>query len=788
MTIRRYSRVSLLFTALLLLLIPLVSLAQTPGMPFKLIYQNGTYTVSMTPNTTPSAPNLTLTAQVTVKVPHGSGADLFTIANLQPLVTGTNWAVNSRINVPAEASGFDYISFEVSFPTGNNGAFAWTANTEVAIFSFQNTGSCLGPLSLIENTDPFMPPNSAGTNPGNQIDIIGLGSGNVYSGNSGIGLADCSGTGPTNTPVTLATNMPMPPTSGATATPPNPTATPTNPPGGTPGLLDLVIRIGQPSPALAVSIQNNLPVTVTNQGTGNAIGSLQVSMTLPPGISAPASFLNHDWSCTTVNSLVTCANAGPLIAQNSSSFTVPITPDASLAGKITAPFTGNVTPVAGETNLANNSAAPMTPTHLVTDDSDGDGIPNAIEGANDFDHDTLPNYLDLDADNDGVLDAVEGTADRDGDGKPNYLDLDADNDGIPDTIEAQSTTAFVAPSGQDADRDGIDDAFQSLSAPLNTDRVDQQDYLDLDADNDGVLDQFEAFRGAAIGADRDSDGIDDGFDHVSGPNVTDGITNPALELPDTDRDAELSGNLDYRDPDDDGDGVATLYENPDLNHDGNPLDAQNTDRDSKPNYLDLDDDGDGVFTVFEKSDPNRDGNPTDARDTDIDGKLDYVDMDDDADGYLTANEQADPNTDGNPTDAVDTDKDGIHDYLDADSHPPNPNDDPKPVTLVSFTSVWQTERVIVRWVTSAEIDLIGFRLYRSIDNLRTNAIPITANMLASQGQSGGIYTFTDRHATPGISYTYWLAEVAPDNTERHLSSVIALVQNNQIFLPLLQRR
>ena len=42
------------------------------------------------------------------------------------------------------------------------------------------------------------------------------------------------------------------------------------------------------------------------------------------------------------------------------------------------------------------------------------------------------------------------TATADGDTIPDYLDLDADNDGIPDNIEGQSTTGYVAPSGSGA--------------------------------------------------------------------------------------------------------------------------------------------------------------------------------------------------------------------------------------------------------------------------------------------------------------------------------------------------
>jgi len=45
----------------------------------------------------------------------------------------------------------------------------------------------------------------------------------------------------------------------------------------------------------------------------------------------------------------------------------------------------------------------------MSDDTDGDGIPDLIEGHDDTDGDGLPDYLDLDSDNDGVSDALERT-------------------------------------------------------------------------------------------------------------------------------------------------------------------------------------------------------------------------------------------------------------------------------------------------------------------------------------------------------------------------------------------
>ncbi len=104
--------------------------------------------------------------------------------------------------------------------------------------------------------------------------------------------------------------------------------------------------------------------------------------------------------------------------------------------------------------------------------------------------------------------------------------------------------------------------------------------------------------------------------------------------------------------DDDGDGLGNLEECPDLSP------CRDTDGDSLPDYRDADDDGDGVPTASE--------NPPD-QDTDEDGTPDYLDDDDDGDGRPTREEDADEDGDGNPaTEPTDRDDDGVPDYLDAD--------------------------------------------------------------------------------------------------------------------------
>ena len=319
-----------------------------------------------------------------------------------------------------------------------------------------------------------------------------------------------------------------------------------------------------------------------------------------------------------------------------------------------------------------------------------------IEVLVDTDGDMVGDIYDIDDDNDGILDTVEGSNDTDGDSYQDSLDIDADNDGLPDNIEAQSTTGYIAPSGIDIDKNGLDDIYESTPGsgeglmPQDTDNDSISDYLDNDSDNDNVPDNLEGHDAnhdslqdvLPTGTDSDEDGLDDGYEGIDmndGFDVNDEIDDPTT-LPNTDNDNEV----DYRDEDDDNDGIDTIDE--DLNGDNDPTN-DDTDGDLVRNYLDIDDDNDGILTRVEGSD-----------DFDNDGYDNYVDIDADGDGIpdniegqttvdyiLPSYMDSDGNGlddvyenipgDGNGISVVDTDNDGDHDYLDWDSDNDNVPDD-----------------------------------------------------------------------------------------------------------------
>lgn len=308
-------------------------------------------------------------------------------------------------------------------------------------------------------------------------------------------------------------------------------------------------------------------------------------------------------------------------------------------------------------------------------DADNDGIPDLVEaGGSDADNDaTVDGFTD--ADLDGLDDTIASTPlprpNSDSDTFPDHLDIDADGDGIVDNIEAQgSPPAYWPPGTADSDNDGWVNEYDSDNGGTAITLVDTDldtifDYLDNDSDADGVPDAVEAHDVDANGvadilpadADADGDGLDDSYDTLALP-ASGNSTGSSTPLPNLDLDAEP----DWRDVDDDGDGINTILE--DANGNGDPTD-DDADGDSVPDYLDDDDaDGDGVPDTVDL-DLDNDGIPNSVEgmgDIDGDGIANQVDRDSDGDGIPDVTEAGGVDADGDG--AIDTFTDGNGDGLD----------------------------------------------------------------------------------------------------------------------------
>ncbi len=149
--------------------------------------------------------------------------------------------------------------------------------------------------------------------------------------------------------------------------------------------------------------------------------------------------------------------------------------------------------------------------------------------------------------------------DSDGDTVPDASDGDSDNDGIPDLIEDSLNTIKL--SGNDRDFDGLDDIFKGVGIiPADFDKDGVPDHLDLDSDNDGVYDFFEA--GHTL-SDSNLDGRIDNAASIVGLN---GIANALETVPDNFilsfvlSDLDSDGILSSNDYDSDGDRCSDVIE------------------------------------------------------------------------------------------------------------------------------------------------------------------------------------------------------------------------------------
>ncbi|NRB38582.1 MAG: OmpA family protein [Pseudomonadales bacterium] len=243
-----------------------------------------------------------------------------------------------------------------------------------------------------------------------------------------------------------------------------------------------------------------------------------------------------------------------------------------------------------------------------------------------------------DSDDDNLANVIEGDIDSDGDGKLDKhesLLVDADGDGVNDQFDAADNDMH-----NDSDGDGLSNAEEQIlgTNPLN-----------VDSDDDGINDAVEV--GPVISAPRNNDNTA-GIDALDDDDDGDGITTrievglDALHPLDTDAD----GIPDYLDMDSDGDGLLDADENFDIE----PADGI-SDRLQALAGVEFaaggDSDGDGIADKIEC----RQANP--CEDADLDGVPNHSDVDSD-NNAITDNKERNA--------LMDTDGDGIPDYADLD--------------------------------------------------------------------------------------------------------------------------
>jgi hypothetical protein len=111
---------------------------------------------------------------------------------------------------------------------------------------------------------------------------------------------------------------------------------------------------------------------------------------------------------------------------------------------------------------------------------------------------------------------------------------------------------------------------------------------------------------------------------------------------------------------------------------------------------------------------------------------------------------------------------------------------PTAVQLAQFSAVRDGDAVRLRWVTAAETNQEGFRVWRATSAAGPYA-PVSGVIPASNQPNGAVYEWADLSAVPGVSYWYRL-ESLPDGQWFGPVSVGAEDGLRRLFIPLVRQR
>lgn len=307
-------------------------------------------------------------------------------------------------------------------------------------------------------------------------------------------------------------------------------------PGGDVNVGNVPLGVIPPSvKSLTVTVS---PTTLTGPGT---TAQLSVVATLSNGASKNITNGAEGTTYTSSNPRIGAVNENGLITAETQSGTliVSMVNDGVFASKMITVSLSNdsdgdglpndfeaanaclkPTVADGEADPDNNTATNLAEFNAGTNpcaaDTDGDGLSDGQEitiGSN-------PTLAD--SDGDGLSDGAETspTGDDDGDGKINILDSDRDNDGLPDGIEVRicGTPTCTLPTA-DSDGDGLSNIDEVNDVKTDPSRAD----TDFDGLNDGgeVLNKTDPFK-----SDTDSDGFSDGIEVEGKSNPLDSTSQP----------------------------------------------------------------------------------------------------------------------------------------------------------------------------------------------------------------------------------------------------------------------
>jgi len=114
-------------------------------------------------------------------------------------------------------------------------------------------------------------------------------------------------------------------------------------------------------------------------------------------------------------------------------------------------------------------------------------------------------------------------------------------------------------------------------------------------------------------------------------------------------------------------------------------------------------------------------------------------------------------------------------------------DNPLPVELVSFNAVSSKQGITLEWRTAAELDHLGFELWRSIG--RTGEKVLVSGYqdnpaLLGQGNrsQGAFYKYADADVQPGLFYEYTLVDVSITGLRTEHKALMILHRNSDLVI------
>jgi hypothetical protein len=418
-------------------------------------------------------------------------------------------------------------------------------------------------------------------------------------------------------------------------------------------------------------------------------------------------------------------------------------------------------------------------------DANNTGASNTGAGLGriDFDGDGYPNFLDLDSDNDGIPDLVEaGGTDGDNNGRVDTF-VDANNDGWSDSFEGGPNALLR--TGADANNDGRADTFPYK----NMDGDAKPNPYDVDSDGDGIVDVVEAGL-----PDANLNGIVDGTIGTNGWSTTissmgtltirnsDGDIYPDYLDIDADNDGitdnvEGQTTVGYKVPataDADGDGLATVYDQT-VGFGGGGIYPVDTDMDGKPDYLDLDSDADGQIDRVEGNDFNFNKLPDDivsltGVDTDGDGLDDRFDNDNTF-AKVTSAYMGNGGSYTGPTPP------GTRSVVQS-SWPTQSDRDWRYVgnvllvDILKFSGVPQGDNVLLNWTIVADKEIDRFEIERSTDNNSYTKVGTVKEPVTMQVQQS--FSYTDNVSAVNSDVIYYKLKVIGKAGEVKYSNILVI--------------